>query len=159
MRRGARGFPAWPGLGVAGAGALVALAACGSVTGHPAAGGSPAVPGTVPAVPAAILRAVTHGTSGRIAVVPSPGAVLAHPAQSRAAALRTALRQEPPGTKILGLTLARVRGFGFGTDMTRSQLAWLVSVDPTAGPTARAVRPAGGTTSTSRPSTRVRAGG
>ncbi len=41
--------------------------------------------------------------------------------------------QEPRGSKLLGLSLARVRGFGFGTDMTRAQLAWLVSVDPYGG--------------------------
>ncbi|HWG15544.1 MAG TPA: hypothetical protein VG268_19960 [Streptosporangiaceae bacterium] len=85
------------------------------------------------AIPAAMLQAITGGSSGRITVVPSPGSVLAHPAQSQAAALRTALAQEPHGTQILGLTLARVKGFGFGTDMTRPQLAWLVSVDPYGG--------------------------
>jgi len=43
------------------------------------------------------------------------------------------LSQLPHGSKVLGLSLARVKGFGFGTDRSRSQLAWLVSVDPYGG--------------------------
>jgi hypothetical protein len=86
----------------------------------------------VPPVPSAILQVISAG-SRRIAVVKSPGSALAHPAQSQAAAQRTALAQEPGGSKILGLTLARVKGFGFGSDMSRYQLAWLVSVDPYGG--------------------------
>src|SRR5262249_26804942 len=66
-------------------------------------------------------------------VVVSPASALAHPAASQAAALRTALAQLPHGSKVLGLSLARVKGFGFGTDLSRSQLAWLVSVDPYGG--------------------------
>ena len=54
-------------------------------------------------------------------------------AASQAAALRTALAQLPPGSKIMGLSLAHVKGFGFGTDRSRAQLAWLVSVDPYGG--------------------------
>jgi hypothetical protein len=86
----------------------------------------------VPPVPSAILQVISAGPR-RIAVVQPPGPALAHPAQSRAAALRTALAQEPRGSKVLGLTLARVKGFGFGSDMSRYQLAWLVSVDPYGG--------------------------
>jgi hypothetical protein len=85
------------------------------------------------AIPAAVLDAVTGGSSARIDVVSSPGSVLAHPAASQAAALRTALSQLPHGSKVMGLSLARVQGFGFGTDMTQSQLAWLVSMDPYGG--------------------------
>ena len=155
MGRGARGFPRWllwvlPGC----AGVLAAATACGSVAAHPVAGGSSSAPASPSAlasaspsaspsvspsasapapIPSAILRAVTDGGSGRITVVRSPGSVLAHPAQSQAAALRTALAQEPHGSQILGLTLARVQGFGFGSDMSRAQLAWLVSVDPYGG--------------------------
>jgi hypothetical protein len=66
-------------------------------------------------------------------VVAAPGSVLDHPAASQAAALRTALGQEPHGSQVLGISLARVRGFGFGSDMTRAQLAWVVSVDPWGG--------------------------
>jgi hypothetical protein len=43
------------------------------------------------------------------------------------------LSQLPHGSKVLGLSLARVKGFGFGTDMSRARLAWLVSVDPYGG--------------------------
>jgi hypothetical protein len=57
--------------------------------------------------------------------------VLSHPAQSQAAALRTALSREPRGSKVLGLTLARLKGFG--SDPSRYPLAWLVSVDPFGG--------------------------
>jgi hypothetical protein len=73
---------------------------------------------------------VTSGSPATITVVASPGSVLTHPGTSRAAALRAALAQHPRGSQVLGLSLARVMGFGFGSDMTRSQLAWLVSVDP-----------------------------
>ena len=139
--------------------AALTVTACGSQAGRSTAGGSTATGATVmpggsamatppvspsvsppvspsataspPAIPAAVLHALTSGTPKTIAVVPS--SVLAHPAASQEAALRTALRQEPRGTQIMGLSLARVRGFGFGTDMTRSQLAWLVSVDPYGG--------------------------
>jgi hypothetical protein len=73
------------------------------------------------------------GGSRQVTVVKSPGSVLAHPAQSGAAALATALAHEPQRSQILGLSLAQVKGFGFGSDMSRSQLAWLVSVDPYGG--------------------------
>ena len=94
----------------------------------PSATASPAPPAPIPA---AVLKAVTSGTPRTIEVVPS--SVLAHPAASQEAALRTARLREPRGTQIMGLSLARVKGFGFGTDTTRSQLAWLVSVDPYGG--------------------------
>jgi hypothetical protein len=98
------------------------------------ASASPSPASSSPApIPAAILNAVTGGSSATIDVVPSPGSVLAHPGTSRAAALRTALSQEPHGSKVLGMSLARVKGFGFGSDMTRPHLAWLVSVDPWGG--------------------------
>jgi hypothetical protein len=90
--------------------------------------------GTGPApIPPATLQALISGRRASITVVKSPGSVLAHPAQSQAAALRSALAQQPRGSQILGLTLARVKGFGSGTDMSRAQLAWLVSVDPYGG--------------------------
>ena len=92
---------------------------------------SPSATASPAAIPAAVLKAVTSGTPRTIEVVPS--SVLAHPAASQEAALRTARLREPRGTQIMGLSLARVKGFGFGTDMTRSQLAWLVSVDPYGG--------------------------
>ena len=86
------------------------------------------------AIPAAVLDAVTGGSSARIDVVTSPGSVLAHQAASQAAALRTALSQLPHGSKVMGLSLARVQGFRFGSDMTQSRaLAWLVSMDPYGG--------------------------
>ena len=131
-----------PGLWAVPACALVlaAAAACGSVAAHPVSGGSPSpsvspsASGTVPPpIPSAILQAATGGSPSRITVIQSPRSVLAHPAQSQAAALRTALAQEPHGSKILGASLARVKGFGFGSDMSRAQLAWLVSVDPYGG--------------------------
>ena len=125
---------------------LAAAAACGSVAAHPVSGGSPSpsvspsasaspsASGTVPPpIPSAILQAAAGGSSGRITVIQSPRSVLAHPAQSQAAALRTALAQEPHGSKILGASLAHVKGFGFGSDRSRAQLAWLVSVDPYGG--------------------------
>jgi hypothetical protein len=91
-------------------------------------------PAAIPAaIPAAVLNAVAGRSSARIDVVTSPGSVLAHPAASQAAALRTALAQEPRGSKVLGLSLARVKGFDFGSNMTQSQLAWLVSIDPYGG--------------------------
>ncbi|HYY19628.1 MAG TPA: hypothetical protein VE864_12380, partial [Streptosporangiaceae bacterium] len=93
---------------------------------------SPASSGPAP-IPVAVLNAVTAGSSATIDVVPSPGSVLADPGTSRAAALRTALSHEPPGSKVLGMSLARVKGFGSGSDMTRPHLAWLVSVDPWGG--------------------------
>jgi hypothetical protein len=103
-------------------------------SGPVAASGSPSPASSSPAaIPAAILNAVTARSSARIDVVTSPASVLAHPAASQAAALRTALAQEPRGSKLLGLSLARVKGFGFGSDMTRSQLAWLASIDPYGG--------------------------
>ena len=99
-----------------------------------AASGPPSPASSSPAaIPAATLNAVTGRSSARIDVVTSPGSVLAHPAASQAAALRTALAQVPRGSKVLGLSLARVKGFGFGSNMARSQLAWLVSMDPYGG--------------------------
>ena len=96
--------------------------------------GSPSATSSSPApIPAATLSAVASGSPRRVDVVASPGSALPHPGASQAAALRSALAQEPPGSKVLGLSLARVKGFGFGSDMTRSQLAWLVSVDPYGG--------------------------
>ncbi|HEX4257250.1 MAG TPA: hypothetical protein VH089_19315 [Streptosporangiaceae bacterium] len=157
MRNGLR----W--LGAVPACALVwAAVACGSQGAPTAAGGSagtsvppsvsPSVSPSVPssgsasgagspspgspgpgAIPAAVLDAVTGGSSARIDVVTSPGSVLARPAASQARAVRTALSQLPHGSKVLGLSLARVQGFGFGTDRSRAQLAWLVSVDPYGG--------------------------
>jgi hypothetical protein len=103
-----------------------------SVTGSGAGSPSP-VPSSPAAIPGAVLDAVTTGSSARIDVVAAPDSVLAHPAASQAAALRTALAQLPHGSKILGLSLAQVKGFGFGSDRSRSQLAWLVSVDPYGG--------------------------
>ena len=137
LPRWLRAAPVW-------AGVLVTATACGSVAAHPVSGGSPSpsaspsasppAAGTVPPpIPSAILQAATGGSSVRITVIQSPGSVLAHPARSRAAALRAALAQEPHGSQILGVSLARVQGFGFGSDMTRAQLAWLVSVDPYGG--------------------------
>jgi hypothetical protein len=131
---------------------LAAVAACGSTAAHPVSAessptpstsvsASPSAPGpglespagtTLPPVPAAMVQAISGG-SRHVTVVKSRGSVLAHPAQSGAAALATALAQEPRGSQILGLTLAQVKGFGFGSDMSRSQLAWLVSVDPYGG--------------------------
>jgi hypothetical protein len=99
-----------------------------------AASGSPLPASSSPAaIPAAVLNAVAGRSSARIDVVTSPGSVLAHPAASQADALRTALAQEPRGSKVLGLSLARVKGFDFGSNMTQSQLAWLVSIDPYGG--------------------------
>jgi hypothetical protein len=95
--------------------------------------GSPS-PAAIPAaIPVAVLDALIGRSSARIDVVTSPGSVLAHPAASQARAVRTALSRLPHGSKVLGLSLARVKGFGFGTDMSRTQLAWLVSVDPYGG--------------------------
>lgn len=133
--------------GVGGAVVLMAAAACGSAGTHPVAAGSSPTPstsasasppvsgspspaGTVPPVPPAVLQALSVG-SRRVTVVDSPGSVLAHTAQSQAAALRTALGREPRGSKVLGLTLARLEGFG--PDLSRYPLAWLVSVDPYGG--------------------------
>ena len=137
----------WLGAGPACA-LMLAAVACGSQGTPTAAGGSagasaspaPTVsPSASPgasspaAIPATVLDAVTSGSSAQIDVVTSPGSVLAHPAVSQATAVRTALSQLPHGSKVLGLSLARVKGFGFGTDRSRSQLAWLVSVDPYGG--------------------------
>jgi hypothetical protein len=125
----------------------MAAAACGSAGTHPVAAGSSPTPstsvsasppvsgspspaGTVPPVPSAVLQALSVG-SERLTVVTSPASVLTHPAQSQAAALRTALGQEPRGSKVLGLTLARLKGFG--SDLSRYPLAWLVSMDPYGG--------------------------
>lgn len=152
MRNGVRWLGAVPACAL-----VLAAVACGS-QGAPAAGGSAAPtvsPSVSPsasspasssgtgspspgsssqaAIPAAVLDAVTSGSSARIDVVTSPGSTLAHPAASQARAVRTALSQLPRGSKVLGLSLARVKGFGFGTDRSRSQLAWLVSVDPYGG--------------------------
>jgi hypothetical protein len=118
---------------VAGAVVLTAVVACGSSAAHPEAAGSSPAPspaGTVPPVPSAVLQALSVGPR-HITVVTTPGSVLAHPAQSQAAALRTALNREPPGSKVLGLTLGRLTGFG--ADLSRYPLAWLVSVDPFGG--------------------------
>jgi hypothetical protein len=88
--------------------------------------------GTGPApIPAATLQAVIGGRQASITAVKSPGSVLAHPAQSQVAALRAALAQQPHGSQVLGLTLARVRGFGSG--LSQATLVWLVSVDPFGG--------------------------
>ncbi len=148
MRNGVRWLGAVPACAL-----VLAAVACGSQGAPTAAGGSPgasaspaptASPSVSPAapspgsssaaaIPAAVLDAVTSGSSARIDVVTSPGSTLAHPAASQARAVRTALSQLPRGSKVLGLSLARVKGFGFGTDRSRSQLAWLVSVDPYGG--------------------------
>jgi hypothetical protein len=88
--------------------------------------------GTGPApIPAATLRAVIGGRPASITAVKSPGSVLAHPADSQAAALRAALAQQPHGSQVLGLTLARVQGFG--SALKGATLVWLVSVDPFGG--------------------------
>ncbi|HEY6498925.1 MAG TPA: hypothetical protein VIZ20_05825 [Streptosporangiaceae bacterium] len=156
MRHGARWLGAVPACAL-----VLAAVACGSQAAPTSAGGSTGTGGSTgasaspaptvsppvspsaaapsptasspAAIPAAVLDAVTGGSSARIDVVTSPGSVLAHPAVSQASALRTALSQLPHGSKVMGLSLARVQGFGFGTDMSRSQLAWLVSVDPYGG--------------------------
>ena len=106
---------------VGGAAVLTAAAACG---------GSPSPAGTVPPVPSAVLQALSVGPQ-HITVVTTPGSVLAHPEQSQAAALRTTLNREPRGSKVLGLSLGRLKGFG--ADLSRYPLAWLVSVDPYGG--------------------------
>ena len=146
------------GFAAAGAGAaavLAAVTACASAgSSSPVAAGSPSgsarsaapspsvsasvapsVVGTgtdskMPAIPDATLRAVVGGHQASINAVSSPGSVLTHAAQSEQQATRTALAQEPRGSQVLGLTLARVKGFGFGADMSQTELVWLASVDP-----------------------------
>jgi hypothetical protein len=111
---------------LAGSAAVLVTAACGSQAAHPV---------VYPELPAPVgsptLRALTDERPASIDVVSS--STLAHPGSSQAAALRSALAQEPPGSKVLGLTLARVKGFGFGADMTTFRLAWLVAMDPYGG--------------------------
>lgn len=141
------------GAAAAAAGALAAVTACGSAALHPAAGspsasssspaspsaaGSPAPSGTPSAavlapIPAATLHAVASGRRASITAVTSPGSALPNAAQSEAMAVRTALTQEPRGSQLLGLTLARVKGFGFGADMSQAEQVWLVSVNPFGG--------------------------
>jgi hypothetical protein len=141
------------GVAAAAAGALAAVTACGSAAVHPAAGstsasssspaspsaaGSPAPSGTPSAavlapIPAATLHAVASGRRASITAVTSPGSALPNAAQSEAMAVRTALTQEPRGSQLLGLTLARVKGFGFGADMSQAEQVWLVSVNPFGG--------------------------
>ena len=131
------------GAGVGGAAVLTAVMACGSAATHPVTAGSapapstsvsaaasPSAAGPVPAVPAAVLQALSVGPQ-RVTVIKSPASVLAHPAQSQAAALQTALSHEPRGSKVLGLSLARLTGFG--SELSRYPLAWLVSVNPYGG--------------------------
>ena len=129
---GSQGGPATAAGGSAGAAASPSPTVSPSAAPSGAGSPSPASPSPA-ALPAAMLDAVTSGSSARVDVVASPASVLAHPAASQAAALRTALAQLPPGSKIMGLSLAHVKGFGFGTDRSRAQLAWLVSVDPYGG--------------------------
>jgi hypothetical protein len=149
MQHGARWLGAVPACALA-----LAAVACGSQATPTAAGGSTgtsaspspsasssASPSPSPspgssdpaAIPAGVLAAVAGRSSAQIQVVTSPGSVLAHPAASRAAAIRTARSQLPHGSMVLGVSLARVKGFGFGPDRSRSQLVWLVSVDPYGG--------------------------
>lgn len=136
---------------LAGGAAVLAIAACGApathtvVTGNepvspsptasaaPSAAASAPVVAVPPALPATVVQALTSGRRASITVVPAPSSGLGQPLRSQAAALRTAVAQEPPGSRILAMSLARVKGFGFGSDMATSQLVWLVSMDPYGG--------------------------
>jgi hypothetical protein len=58
-------------------------------------------------------------------------AAVADLAASKATAIRAALAQHRPGSKVLGVTLARVEGHRIG--FARAKAVWLVSVDPYGG--------------------------
>jgi hypothetical protein len=92
---------------------------------HPRTAGS--LPGSIPAV---TLQAMTSGSSARVTPVTAAQAGV-NLEQSEPKAMRAALAQEPHGSQILGMTLARVTGTG--PFFSKPQVAWLVSVDPYGG--------------------------
>jgi hypothetical protein len=114
------------------AGGLVVASACGSVV---APSGSQEATGQVPQVSRATLQAFLDGhTSLSVTPVTASAALRAmvpDPATSKAAAMRVALAQHRPGSKVLGVTLARVRGRLAG--LARARVVWLASVDPYGG--------------------------
>jgi hypothetical protein len=114
------------------AGGLVAASACGSAVAPP---GSHTASGQVPPVSRMTLRAFLDGhTSLRVISVTAsrvPRAVIPDLTKSRTTAIRVALAQHRPGSKVLGVTLARVQGHLIGFEQAR--IVWLVSVDPYGG--------------------------
>ncbi|HEY2520573.1 MAG TPA: hypothetical protein VGJ19_10705 [Streptosporangiaceae bacterium] len=70
---------------------------------------------------------------GSQAAHPEAGGSTAAASSSPAPIPAAILNAVTGGSKVLGMSLARVKGFGFGSDMTRPHLAWLVSVDPWGG--------------------------
>ena len=76
--------------------ALLTAVGCGPVAAHP---------GAWPAIPAATLNAMESGSSLRITSLTSAQAIGL--ARSEATAMRAALAQQPHGSRVLGMTLAR----------------------------------------------------
>jgi hypothetical protein len=118
----------------------ITVPACGQGVTHPGAtspapGATATRAGVTEAqprpIPAATLRAMVAGGSWDVTPVMSPQGAVADLARSETAAMRTALAQQPRGSKVLGMTLARIRGPGPG--FHQSRLTWLVSVDPYGG--------------------------
>ena len=132
----------------AAAAVLLAVSACTANATHPrpaAVSATPAPPSATPgparlAGPSPIaeatlarLASITVGTT--ISPVTSARAMRAavpHLTRSEAAAVHAALAYDRPGSRIMGITLARVIMYGPGFNH-RPRLVWLVSVDPYGG--------------------------
>jgi hypothetical protein len=106
--------------------------ACGSAV---APSGSRVADGQVPQVSRTTLQAFLDGhTAASVTPVTASRelyAVVPDLTRSKTTAMRVALAQHRPGSKVLGVTLARVRGHLIGSAQAR--VVWLVSVDPYGG--------------------------
>jgi hypothetical protein len=132
----------------AAAAVLLAVSACTANAMHPrpatvssatappsATPGPGGLTGPSPIAEASLARlaSITVGTT--ISPVTSPQAMRAavpHLARSEAAAVHAALAYDRPGSRSMGITLARVTMYGPGFNH-RPRLVWLVSVDPYGG--------------------------
>jgi hypothetical protein len=124
----------------AAAAVLLAVSACtaSGTNSRPAATSSSAVPrptGPSPIAEATLARLASTTVGTTISPVTSPRAMRAavpQLARSEAAAMRAALAYDRRGSRIMGITLARVTMYGPGFNH-RPRLVWLVSVDPYGG--------------------------
>lgn len=122
----------WSAIGMACGGGLLVASACGSAV---ASSESRAAASQVPQVSRTTLQAFLDGhTAVRLTPVTAfqeLRAVVPDLTRSKTTAMHAALAQHRPGSKVLGVTLARVRGHLIGAPQAR--VVWLVSVDPYGG--------------------------
>jgi hypothetical protein len=119
-------------IGSACVGGLVVASACGPAV---ATSGSRSAASQVPQVSRTTLQAFLDGHTA-VSMTPVTAsralrAVVPDLTRNKAAAMHAALAQHRPGSKVLGVTLARVRGHLIG--FAQARVVWLVSVDPYGG--------------------------